>query len=317
MHWLIPYVYLRHHHDPKFDEFTYGDSGLRAAKLKESEGQYLFFHTTKDGKKYITAYYVVDRVLDTFKACENANIVRKYKSPHILEHKKGQRPSGPDDPDAIAFGDPITSYVLDKPLPFTREVAERLTLGSKAIGFHNNRTEAQVIASATRNWRTLTDQDVEVLLEEIGKLQESTLPIQPLRSTEEVAQTIEKDVEDHIANNPEMIAEDLKLVDRQKTISVGRIDLLLKDKAGDLVVVEVKLNRIGRRALRQIRSYMDELSDPSNSGTLKKVSGVIVCSGVMRAFENDLRKQTKVRILVYGWELNVKDWPCESPRDDS
>ncbi len=76
MHLLIPYVKLSHP-DPAFDEFTYGDSGQRARKLKRDvkRGDYIFFHTTKRGKKFITAYYVVDRVLDTVVACQDKALV--------------------------------------------------------------------------------------------------------------------------------------------------------------------------------------------------------------------------------------------------
>lgn len=93
MNLLIPYKYLRHHNDPKFDEFTYGDSGGRARKLKKDlrKGDYVFFHASTGGKKCITAYYVVDRVLDTVEACKNDDIVRKYKNPHILECQRGER----------------------------------------------------------------------------------------------------------------------------------------------------------------------------------------------------------------------------------
>lgn len=212
------------------------------------------------------------------------------------------------------FGDPITSYVLDRPLPFGRKLAEKLSLNIK---FPTDHTETQAIANAIHPWRELTDQDVKVLLEEI-KLEKSRFRIQLLRSTEEVAETLEKDIEDHLEHNPHLIGKGLKPPQRQVSISGGRIDLLFKDEAGNLIVVEVKQNRIGQDALRQIHSYMGELRKQEQvRGTLNKVSGVIVCSGVMPAYENDLRKQTKVRILVYGWELNVKDWPENKPHDDS
>jgi hypothetical protein len=62
MNLLIPYVYLYGHNDPLFEEFTYGDVKTRARKLRNKlkKGDYVFFHTSMGGKKYITAYYVVD-----------------------------------------------------------------------------------------------------------------------------------------------------------------------------------------------------------------------------------------------------------------
>lgn len=73
MNLLIPYVHLYNHPDPLFDEFTYGDSGARARKLKNdlNKGDYVFFHTSTGGKKYITGYYVVERVIDTIEVIKD------------------------------------------------------------------------------------------------------------------------------------------------------------------------------------------------------------------------------------------------------
>ncbi|MCK4789159.1 MAG: hypothetical protein KAV87_35785, partial [Desulfobacteraceae bacterium] len=80
MNLLIPYVFLPGHNDPSFDEFTYGDVKSRGRKLKNelNRGDFVFFHTSRNGKKYITAYFVTDRVLDTNKACQERTIVDKY-----------------------------------------------------------------------------------------------------------------------------------------------------------------------------------------------------------------------------------------------
>ena len=74
---------------------------------------------------------------------------------------------------------------------------------------------------------------------------------------------------------------------------------------GNLTVVEVKLDRIGRDAFRQIQSYIHELRTKEDR---KKVNGVLVCAGVMPAYDDDLRKQKEIRILIYGWEMKVQQW---------
>ena len=103
VHFLIPYVPLAGHHDPVLDEFTYGDVRARARKLKRdlNRGDYVFFHTTIRGRRYITAYYVVDRVLDTSETASIKAIRDKYQNPHIIEYLNGER-RGEDD--AIFFG---------------------------------------------------------------------------------------------------------------------------------------------------------------------------------------------------------------------
>jgi hypothetical protein len=87
-HLLIPYVPLSWHHDTVLEEFTYGDSDARVRKLKRDlqPGDYVFFHTTIRGQRCVTAYYIVDRVLDTSEAASNKAIVDKYRNPHFKEY---------------------------------------------------------------------------------------------------------------------------------------------------------------------------------------------------------------------------------------
>jgi hypothetical protein len=298
MHLLVPYVHLRPP-DPLFTEFTYGDHGNRGRKLKTdvNKGDYIFFHTSIGGKKFITAYYVIDRVLDVMEACQDKAIRLKYKNHHLIDYLEGRKLAKDD---VIVFGDPITSYIFEKPLLFDRKLIDTLSLNIK---FSANLTEARAVVSATRAWRQLTDEDVKILLNAIESAQSQ--PRQKLlRSTEEVAETIEKDVEDYLADNPNLIGTDLKLSKRQVPIKTGRIDLLFEDEQGNLIVVEVKLHKVGRDALQQIQRYMHESRKESG----KKVRGVLVCAGVMPAYEDDLRKQKDVQILIYGWDLKVQNW---------
>lgn len=301
MNLLIPYVHLYDHPDPLFEEFTYGDVGARARKLKNDlkKGDCVFFHTSIRGKKYITAYYVVDRSLDTAKAIKDRNIVAKYKNPHILEFLSGEK-TGEND-DVILFGDPITSKILERPLLFDKNLTEKLSLNIK---FPKGKTETQAIGSATRAWRELTDKDVEILLEAIKSSEKEGGGIETILSTDEVTEIIEKDIEGFIEKNPSLIGESLKLKRRQLDTSVGRIDLLFEDKKDNLIVVELKLNKIGRDAINQLRRYMNWVKKE----TKKEVTGIIVCKGVMPAFEEDFKKLKNIKILCYGWQLKVYPW---------
>jgi hypothetical protein len=197
MNLLIPYVHLYNHPYPLFEEFTYGDSGARARKLKNNleKEDYVFFHTSIGGKKYITAYYVVDRVLDTAEAIKDRNIVANYKNPHISEFLSGERTDKDDD--VVLFGDPITSRIIEKALIFDKTLAEKLSLNIK---FPKGKTETQAIGSATRAWRELTDKDVEVLLEATKSSEKEGVGIDTILSTDEVTEIIEKDIETYISH---------------------------------------------------------------------------------------------------------------------
>ena len=85
----------------------------------------------------------------------------------------------------------------------------------------------------------------------------------------------------------------------------GRIDLLLNTKSGHITVIEVKLRRIGREAVKQLRNYMKWMRKGRDK---QSVSGVIVCEGVLPAFAEDLAKLKDIKVMCYGWQLKLRPW---------
>lgn len=293
MNLLIPYVPLYDHEDPLLSEFTYGDRDARAKKLKKDleKRDYVFFHTRIDGRKYITAYYVIDRVLDSTVAGRDRNITGKYKNPHLSP------PIYKDN--VIIFGDPIRSNRLGKPLLFDRSLAKKLSLGIK---FRRGQTESQSIGFATRAWRRLTQEDVQVLLTEAMKERITERPpMKAVLSSDEVRDIVEKDIENIIEKNSQVIGKALRLKNRQFVTPVGRMDLIFEDREGRPVVVELKMHEVGRQAVNQLRRYMVWL----RRQTQKEVCGAIVCKGVMPAFQEEFQRLKDIRILRYGWQLKI------------
>jgi RecB family endonuclease NucS len=128
----------------------------------------------------------------------------------------------------------------------------------------------------------LTEEDARWLFNEV-RAQESKDCDFMLRSSEEVAETLERNIERLITQSPDLIGNGLKLLGSQRRIDDGRLDVLFEDQLGNLIVVEVKLGHIGREAIQQTKNYVRYLRTQQN----KKVSGVIVCAGVMPAYEAD------------------------------
>jgi len=298
VHLIIPYVPLADHHDPILDEFTYGDVKLRARKLKRDlkQGDYVFLHTTIRGRRYITSYYVVERVLDTSEAAANMAIVNKYQNPHIEEYLIGERRNQDD---VVLFGNPIESRKLPRPMAFNKALAEKLSLG---INFKEGFTENQNIASSTRQWRTLTDEDVKTLLSEIKEYEKEGLAADVILSTDEVLEIREIDLENFIVSNLSLLGSNLKFVDRQRPIRDGRLDLLLQDEDDKLVVVELKINEIGRGAINQLRGYIHQVKEDTG----KDVRGIIVCKDILPTFIKEFRNLRNIQIFHYGWKLNIK-----------
>jgi len=246
---------------------------------------------------------VVDRILDTTAAAEDKNIAAKYNNPHLSDFLAEKRTA--KDNDVILFGDPITSRILKRPLPFDKALAQKLSL---KIGFRKGKTEAQSIGSATRAWRKLTDKDAEVLLKKIKVHEEEGISAEAILSTDEVGEILERDIEGLLVKNLGLIGKSLQLKKRQFDTPVGRIDLLCEDRKDGLVVVELKLGRIGNDAVTQLRKYMGWLKKDAK----KKVTGIIVCKGVMPAFEEDFRKLKSIKIFCYGWQLRAYPWAGKS-----
>ncbi|SFI02997.1 Protein of unknown function DUF91 [Collimonas sp. OK307] len=68
--------------------------------------------------------------------------------------------------------------------------------------------------------------------------------------------SLERDLEDHIVSHLETLEPGLKLVSRQETIEVGRLDLLAMDCEGRTVIIELKAGEAKDAAIGQIARYI-------------------------------------------------------------
>jgi len=95
------------------------------------------------------------------------------------------------------------------------------------------------------------------------------------------------------------------VIKRQCKIPAGRTDLLLLQDQQNLIIVELKLRKIGHNAISQIQKYMNSLKGAKKS---KKLFGIIVCQGVLPTFEKEFRKLKNIKIFCYGWQLKMYPW---------
>ncbi len=90
--------------------------------------------------------------------------------------------------------------------------------------------------------------------------------------------SLEKDLQNYLAENTGVIEVGLKLIDGGKeldTQQVGRIDLLCKDKDGSYVVVELKKGRTGDTVIGQIQRYIGWVMKNFN---IDKIRGIIIAN---------------------------------------
>lgn len=72
----------------------------------------------------------------------------------------------------------------------------------------------------------------------------------------ETSVSLERDIEDHLVHRLESLESGLKLVGRQVSTDVGRIDILAEDAQGGRVVIEVKVGDAKDSAVGQIARYL-------------------------------------------------------------
>lgn len=90
---------------------------------------------------------------------------------------------------------------------------------------------------------------------------------------------LEKDLEDFLVKNLDLVEGGLKLVKRQKQIEVGALDILCRAANGNLVVVELKKVRASDKVFGQICRYIGCIS-AHHSKANQPVRGYIVGSEI-------------------------------------
>jgi hypothetical protein len=176
------------HPDPLFEELTYGEGGggnfRTMVRNSVRKGSHIFFHTTIEGQRYITAHYFVSKIVEGYDARHDDKIRSNYLNVHI--HPENYPEWWPnyaidkeiksDRDDILIFGDSEKSLgKLVNPLKFDRGLAEKLKFETNQIKFEivdKNRkvmNDSECITSCTHVPRYITKNDVIFLIEKIGR----------------------------------------------------------------------------------------------------------------------------------------------------
>ena len=68
--------------------------------------------------------------------------------------------------------------------------------------------------------------------------------------------SLERDLEDHLVAHLDLLEPGLKLITRQATTDVGRVDILARSAEGDTVIIELKVGEARDSAIGQIARYI-------------------------------------------------------------
>jgi len=118
------------------------------------------------------------------------------------------------------------------------------------------------------------------------------------------------DLEQWIASNPAIISSDIHIIGRQVATKSGPMDFLAIDKSGNLVVIELKRDKLPREALAQAIDYASDIA----SWSLDKISEVCIKytaksleDSIIEAFPDidieNLNMNDNQRILLVGFNI--------------
>lgn len=87
----------------------------------------------------------------------------------------------------------------------------------------------------------------------------------------------EKDMSDMIYNNPELISNDFKPLNREEKTDYGFLDVFGYDSNNNFVIIECKRYTAGLDAVTQLRRYVERVK---KSKGIKKVKGILAAPNI-------------------------------------
>ena len=116
----------------------------------------------------------------------------------------------------------------------------------------------------------------------------------------------EKQIEETIVKNPEILEDGLKLIGSQYKTSVGFIDILFKDKEDSFVVVELKRGKGSDKVVGQIQRYMAWVNE--NLTQTKSVRGIIVVKEIDKKLNYAIKgSKFPIDVITFKNEPPIKN----------
>ncbi|AEH23148.1 hypothetical protein TOPB45_1055 [Thermodesulfobacterium geofontis OPF15] len=144
--------------------------------------------------------------------------------------------------------------------------------------------------------------------------------LEPIETSMVEEKRLEKDLENWIKTHPEILGENILVIEEQVSTSEGFIDFLGIDKeTGDLIIIELKRDRLGRDALAQAIDYASEVAswteDDINERINKKLKDLIIDENLNLEDSNiNLNQNQKILLVGFSMEDRLQrmiDWLSE------
>jgi hypothetical protein len=105
----------------------------------------------------------------------------------------------------------------------------------------------------------------------------------------------------------DLITEDGELVSQQYRTEIGTIDLLVKDKKSEqLVIIELKKDQSSDKTIGQLARYMGWIEENKTNG--KPTKGIIISGHYDNKLYYALKKMKDVEVYLYEVDFNLKEF---------
>ncbi|RLG74820.1 MAG: hypothetical protein DRO12_06400 [Thermoprotei archaeon] len=115
--------------------------------------------------------------------------------------------------------------------------------------------------------------------------------------------SLERDLEDYLSRNLDVVEEGLRLVERQKELpGVGRLDILARDRSGNFVVIELKAGQADERAVGQLQAYMEYLREHG----YRNVRGILIAASYTPKAVYAAKAVKDIRLARYEVQFKIE-----------
>jgi RecB family endonuclease NucS len=113
---------------------------------------------------------------------------------------------------------------------------------------------------------------------------------------------LERDLQKALRTNIEQLEPGLKIADggTERTVEAGRIDITAEDRAGKLVVIELKAGMASPDSLTQVLAYMAALEEEEQ----KPVRGMLVAGDFHDRLVLAARKVPDLQLKQYSFSFS-------------
>ncbi len=126
-----------------------------------------------------------------------------------------------------------------------------------------------------------------------------------VREFEEISYSLslERDLEDYLSRNLDVVEKGLRLIERQKELpGLGRLDILARDQDGNFVVIELKAGQADEKAVGQLQAYIEYLREQG----YENIRGILIAASYTPKAVYAARAVKDIKLAKYEVQFKIQ-----------